>query len=230
MKRTSLLNRRIGTAALTGLFCLLAAASSWAGLTWEKETVELTPELGEKVARTAFSFTNTGTTDVSVLSLKPSCGCVATNLEKFHYAPGESGTIKVTFDLDMDKDEEVKNQSIKVVTSDAPRAPRILRLTVHDREAVNVTPQALVWAHGQPAKPQEVVVKAGSDVAAIQLVPTAQNDNFAVEITPEVEGQSYRLKITPRNTDAPSYATLTYTVKSPSFHRRVDCEVRLQID
>lgn len=223
-------NRTASQAMLASLLCFAAVTSIRAGMTWEKEAVELTPEIGEKVVRTAFSFTNTGTTAVSVLSLKPSCGCVATNLEKFIYAPGESGTIKVTFDLDMDKNELLKNRFIKVVTSDTPDTPKMLRLVVHADEAVDVSPEALIWQHGQPPTPQEVVVKAGSDIAAIQLVPTAQNDNFTVEVAPEVEGQRYRLKITPKNTDTPAYATLIYNVKSASFRRRVDCEVRLKID
>lgn len=215
---------------LAGFLCLALAAHSRADLTWEKDEIKLKPEIGENIVRTSFPFTNTGKTSVSVIAIKPSCGCVATNLEKFEYAPGETGAIKVTFDLGMDKDLLDQDRTIKVVTSDAPEKPKVLELKVHIREAVKVSPESLVWRHGTPGKPQEVIIKAGSGIEAMQLVQTAQNDNFSLEMAPIVEGQSYRLKITPKNTDAISNASLDFDVKSPSIQRHVSCEVDLKVD
>ena len=223
-------HRVFSQAMATGVVCFSFSAHSWADLTWTKDKIELKPEIGEEVMRTSYSFTNTGKTSVSVLAIKPSCGCVATNLEKFEYAPGETGTIKVTFDLGMDKGEPDEARTIKVVTSDAPDAPKVLELTAHVREAVKVSPEALVWRHGLPGKAQEVVVKAGSGIVAMKLIQTTQNDNFSVEMKPEVEGQSYRLTITPKNTDAPSNASLDFDVTSPSIQRQVSCEINLKVD
>ncbi len=229
MTATIFLRNERWVKVLTGVvLCLGAAAQARAELAWEKERIELNPAIGEKVVRTGYSFKNTGTEPVSVLAIKPSCGCVATNLEKFEYAPGESGTIKVTFDAEMDKDEPTQERTIKIVTSDSPDHPKILQLTVHVREAVTVSPEAVVWPHGEPGKPREVVVKAGADVKGINLVQTGENDNFAVDL--KHEGENYRMTITPKNTDAPSYATLVFDVTSPSFQRPVSCEVRLKVD
>lgn len=221
---------RFTQAVSAGLLCFAFTAHGWADLTWEKDKIELKPEIGEEVVWTAYSFTNTGKTSVSVVSIKPSCGCVATNLEKFEYAPGETGTIKVTFDLGMDKETPDQDRTIKVVTSDSPDAPKTLELKVHAREAVTVSPELLVWRHGSAGQSQEVVVKAGSGVEALKLVQTTQNDNFSLEMKPEVEGKSYRLKITPKNTDTPSSASLDFDVKSPSIQRPVSCEINLKVD
>lgn len=43
-------------------------------------------------------FTNTGTVDVEIESVKPSCGCTAVAPEKLVYAPGETATIPFTID------------------------------------------------------------------------------------------------------------------------------------
>lgn len=222
--------RGLSRGAAAGFLCVVFSAHSQAALTWDKDTIELKPEIGEEVMRTAYSFTNTGKTSVSVLAIKPSCGCVATNLEKFEYAPGETGTIKVTFDLGMDKGTPDADRTIKVVTSDAPDTPKVLELKAHVREAVTVSPESLVWRHGVPGEAKVVVVKAGSGVEAMQLVQTTQNDNFSVEMKPEAEGQGYRLTITPKSTAAPANASLDFDVKSPSIKRQVSCEIDLKVD
>jgi hypothetical protein len=222
-------NKMLANQILVGLFLFAFVTESQASLSWEKK-IEFTSPLGVDVVRTAFCFTNTGKTTISITSIKPSCGCVSTELEKFDYAPGEGGKIKVTFDLGMEEYAKLQKRTIAVTTSDAPKSPTVLQLRVHVPQTVSVSPEGLVWHRGEKPKAKEVVVKAGPDVAAIKLVQTASNDNFSVEVKPEVEGQRYRLKITPGKTDAPSYATLTFNVESPSFPHRVDCEVQVNVE
>ncbi len=230
MKRTNLSTEGMFSKVIFTVACCLIAMPSWAGLTWEKDHVNLTAEIGQEVARTSYPFTNDGTSSISVLAVKPSCGCVATSLEKLEYAPGERGEIKVTFDLDMDKGQLVQDRTIQVITSDAPDSPKTLQLKVTAREAVEVSPETLVWKQGKPSKPKEAVVKAAPGIKAIDLVQTAQNSNFSVEVRAEKKGQIYRLKITPKNTDIPCEATVNFDVKSPSFEHRVDCEIQLKIE
>ena len=230
MKRTHLLTAGIFSKVIFAVVYSLAAAQSWAGLTWEKDHVDLKAEIGQKIARTSYLFTNTGTSSISVIAVKPSCGCVATSLENLEYAPGERGEIKVTFDLEMDKDQLVQNRTIKVTTSDAPDSPKTLQLKVTMRKAVEVSPETLVWKQGKLPKPKEVIVKAGPGIKAVSLTQTAQNGNFSVEVQSKRSGQSYRLKITPKNTDSPCDATLNFDVKSPSFEHRVDCEIHLKVE
>lgn len=230
MIMTMIISNRRTIVIAVSLFSIAAAFPAWAGLFWEKEKLELTPEIGQKVVRTSYPFTNTGAASVSVVGIAPSCGCVATSLEKFDYAPGESGQIDVTFDAEMDKGIALAQRTIEVTTSDAPQSPKVLELKVHVREAVSVTPEGLVWLHGSKPEPKTVVVEASSGVEAIRLAPVGENDNFAVEVKPEVEGQRYRLTVTPRNIEAPSSATLAYNVESSSLKRRAICEIPLKVE
>jgi hypothetical protein len=212
------------------LICCSFVTESRAGLTWEKKQIELTSPVGAAVIRTAYCFTNTGKTPITVIAIKPSCGCVATALEKFDYAPGEGGQIKVTFDLGMEEFAKLQKRTIAVTTSDAPKSPTVLKLRVHVPETVSVSPEAVIWHRGEKPATKEAVVKAGSGVAAIKLIQATSNSNFTVEVKPEVAGRRYRLKITPLNTGAPAYASLKFKVESASFTHRVVCEVQLNVE
>lgn len=44
-----------------------------------------------------FKFTNTGKTDLLLANVKPSCGCTTPEWSREPIAPGESGSIKATF-------------------------------------------------------------------------------------------------------------------------------------
>lgn len=179
--------------------------------------------------RTSYCFTNTGNMPISILGIRPSCGCVTTSLQKFDYAPGEGGEIKVVFDLGMDEFAALQKRTILVTNSEAPQTPTVLRLVVQVPETVRASPELVSWHSGEH-QAKEVVIKSGPNVEPYRLVQTTFNDNFNVEVKPEVEGRKYRLKITPVKTDSPSYAELKFNVLSPSFKRRVVCEVHMNVE
>lgn len=52
---------------------------------------------GEKVEH-VFKFKNTGNTPLILTAVQPSCGCTASDYTKEPVAPGEEGTISLTFD------------------------------------------------------------------------------------------------------------------------------------
>jgi hypothetical protein len=54
--------------------------------------------IGQRTKNTCeLTFTNTGRASLKITKIKTTCGCTVTQLEKREYAPGESGTIKVTY-------------------------------------------------------------------------------------------------------------------------------------
>ena len=81
---------------------------------------------------TEFIFTNTGKQNLNIRALKPNCGCTITKLEKYDYAPGESGRIGVTFDATGRKGTQQK--SIIVFSNDpsAPTQRLIIKAKVED--------------------------------------------------------------------------------------------------
>jgi protocatechuate 3,4-dioxygenase beta subunit len=84
-----------------------------------------------------FKFTNTGDAVLKVKKIKTSCGCTVARLTKKEYAPGESGTITVTYSAS--KNPSKASKRVNVPTNDMTR-PRI-SLTVKATIAYIVQPK-----------------------------------------------------------------------------------------
>lgn len=72
------------------------------------------------VSNAQFEFTNTGNTSLNIRAIKPNCGCTIISLEKYDFAPGESGKIEVQFDATGRKGTQQKSI---VIFSNDPSAP-----------------------------------------------------------------------------------------------------------
>lgn len=62
-----------------------------------------------------FKYTNTGKTDLVIRKTRSSCGCTAVSLSKEPLKPGETGTIKATFNTNHKRNRQVK--TITVITN-----------------------------------------------------------------------------------------------------------------
>ena len=82
---------------------------------------------GEKV-EVAYTFTNTGQSDLIIESVKASCGCTASEPKETVIAPGATSEILATFDSR--GRQGVQNKSITVRSNDPDQATLILRLMV----------------------------------------------------------------------------------------------------
>src|SRR5688572_5471579 len=82
------------------LACLLTACLSdgliAADLDFPQRHLQATPAPGAKTVEFAFPFTNQGTAPVTITDIQVGCNCVAAQLEKKTFAPGERGVIPVT--------------------------------------------------------------------------------------------------------------------------------------
>lgn len=74
---------------------------------------------GDKVSKT-FTFKNTGKSDLNIRRVKTNCGCTVSELDKKDYKPGETGSLKVTFNSRSRRGPQIKRISI---FSNDPTAP-----------------------------------------------------------------------------------------------------------
>jgi len=97
---------------------------------------EMTHDFGSMkknmTASTEFVFTNTGQSPLNIRAMKPNCGCTITKLEKYDFAPGESGSIKVDFNSTGRRGSQQK--SIVIFSNDpsAPTQRLIIKARVED--------------------------------------------------------------------------------------------------
>jgi hypothetical protein len=81
---------------------------------------------------TDFIFSNTGKSALNIRALKPNCGCTVSTLEKYDFAPGETGTMHVEFNSTGRRGTEQK--SIVIFSNDpsAPTQRLVIKAKVED--------------------------------------------------------------------------------------------------
>lgn len=85
-----------------GLLCMLVFAGTATALgeiEWERKSVDFKVHPTQLSAKVVFPFKNTGDKPVSIDEVIVTCSCLSTEPLKESYAPGESGTLLVHFDL-----------------------------------------------------------------------------------------------------------------------------------
>lgn len=99
-------------------------SSSLESISWKSTTYDFGTIDQNKPVTAEFEFTNTGSKPVIILDVKASCGCTGTKFIKEPIQPGETSTIKATYNA-----KAVGNftKSITVKTT-ATENPEILRI------------------------------------------------------------------------------------------------------
>ena len=127
-----MMNRAYATTrAICGLLCagIVATGISCAAgrppspqITFTRTLLDL-GEVGPGTETTcSFSFTNTGSGNLTVQPPRASCGCVAGRMTKTTFSPGESGAVEITFTAPATARNKVVERSIMVPSND-PTAP-----------------------------------------------------------------------------------------------------------
>ncbi len=101
-------------------------------LTFEETVYDFGNLKKNSVVDTEFVFTNTGKEKLNIRALKPNCGCTVSKMEKYDFAPGESGKISVEFNTTGRRGSQQK--SIVVFSNDpsAPTQRLIIKARVED--------------------------------------------------------------------------------------------------
>jgi hypothetical protein len=64
-------------------------------LRFDEQLVNLGELRSQLAHKHVFSFRNQGTESLTILTVEPSCGCLAPRLENLAYRPGEKGTLVI---------------------------------------------------------------------------------------------------------------------------------------
>lgn len=95
-----------------------------ADIKFETETFQFdTMAQGEKVSY-EYKFKNTGQSDLKIRKIRASCGCTATSTTKDIIKPGETGSIKTTFNSSHKRGKQYK--TITVITNAPKNSKKVL--------------------------------------------------------------------------------------------------------
>jgi len=132
--------------------CCVAALFSFPGhaaakLEFETERIEIQAEPTDERVEGKFGFTNVGDRDVTITATWMSCGCTHAKLKKKTFGPGESGEVRLLFDVG---ERQGRQQHRMLLQTDAPDQGTVsLRLVAHVPELVEVEPRLVYWREGR---------------------------------------------------------------------------------
>src|SRR5271169_4582548 len=93
------------------VLCLLGAAPpSWAeGLVWERRSIEITAQPGQRVITVDFPFRNEGSKAVALVTVETSCRCLAAEVSRNTCNPGERGDVVAAFSVGAQRGRQEKS-------------------------------------------------------------------------------------------------------------------------
>jgi len=190
---------------------LLLAGGVFAQLQFESTELELHGLPNDTTLSGAYRFTNIGETDITVKTIKTTCGCTTTGLDKKTYAPGESGEISATI-----KVREGVNEKQIIVTTDEPSKKTttlIIRGIVP--RYVDIDPPYVKWKVGDTAKRKKLRLKFLTDDDINITSVTANKDGFEYELLTLEAGRRYELLVTPLSTKKSNSTQFSFATDYP---------------
>lgn len=162
-------------------------------MTWDKTVFEAQVSVDQKTIEADFNFI-VGDEPVTISSLRSSCGCTTTALEKLKYEPGESGVIEVKFDLG----SRVGRQKKYVFVELAAPEERVIELEmdVYIPHIVKMEPRFVYWTKGESYREQEIKLQIDADEDV--SIKNVTSDQEQLQVIFESTGEkSYSVKLRP---------------------------------
>ena len=182
-------------------------------LDWKTKEASVKAAPLQRIAETAFEFTNTGATTVTILGVDTSCDCTEAAPSAQTFAPGATGRITARFHLG---DRQGGFERTITVTTDEAKEPVTLRVQLNVPELATLTPRSVDWKLNGPAweKTVEIVITDGLELTITSVLPTSGLFNHRLE-TVEA-GRHYRLYLAPQSTKEVSNAAFRIYAKAKS--------------
>ncbi len=141
-----------------------------------------------------FKFSNTGSKTLTIERVQSTCGCTVPELKKKEYAPGESGTIKVTFHAPSVKGKVKKH--LYIISND-PKNPRVeLSIEAEVVVKVSISPETVELRLDQAnaGMPSLVVKSLDDQEFSIQSI-TIPRDVMKIAFDPAKKATEFTLEL-----------------------------------
>lgn len=174
------------------------------------------PQPGDKAVTAKFRFTNIGHSLITIIDVRPSCGCTTATLAKKTYAPGESGEIDAKFNFAGHIGHQEK--WIYVTTNLAGTEPELLTLAVDIPPEVTIQPEFVIWRIGDPPEPKSVRVIVPEGFPTRMVAVQTDNPAMQVRLRETRAGKEWEIKVTPANTSTPVKTIVSIRSDYPAGH------------
>lgn len=143
----------------------------------------------EKAVEVEFTFTNAGKSTLKLQQPKASCGCTVPQMSKLEYAPGEKGSIKVTFNPQGKHGDQ--NQRVTVASNDGTQPETTLTIHAFVKQTVWFEPPLISFGEVSAGKPvtQQIKVNGPAPDFKVTYVSNTRGRFYDIKVldTKEVE-------------------------------------------
>lgn len=206
----------------TAIWLALAAVSQADGLAFERVLEEVKASADATQVTADFKFTNKGDKPVTIAKSDPGCSCLSVQISggKLKYAPGESGTVRATFDVG--NFSGTVDKAIGLWLDDAAGDKPSMHLTVRIEipVLVNMEPKTATWDVGAKPEPKTISIRMAEGHTIKVLSAKCSSPLFQQELKTIEEGKKYDLIVTPKSADSPGMGVIRIETDCPiSKHR-----------
>ncbi|MDR1397457.1 MAG: DUF1573 domain-containing protein [Desulfarculales bacterium] len=201
-------------AAFFFAFCVLPAAGAQRGSRVDFDTKELTfPNVREGVKITAeFPFTNTGSSNLEIMSINTSCGCTTADYDRL-VAPGERGMVTLILDTNNIVGAFRKTAVVKTNDPSNPVVTLVMIGETQSRIKLDVGRRIeLIGCQGEPTSASATVSDAEGKPLVLAGVENPMAQYLDARLTPSADGKTYKLTLTVKTTDPIEFAGPVFLV------------------
>ncbi|GAA5125217.1 DUF1573 domain-containing protein [Luteolibacter yonseiensis] len=196
---------------IIALWLSFLAFSQAAELKFKELTQDVNAPADARTVTADFSFTNDTGKPVTISKSDPGCSCLKVEISggKLKYGPGESGTLRATFDLG--NFSGTVDKVIGLWLDDDSSATPTMRLTVRIHIPVLVVMEpakTLSWTVGEKPAPQTIHIRMAEGESIRVTGVKSSSPNFVCEIKTVEEGKKYDLVVSPQDTATPGMTVI----------------------
>ncbi len=182
---------------LASFIALTVGAS--AQLNWEKRTLEFKPDLGTEHLDARFKFKNVSNSSVTIVEVKPSCGCTTTALSKKTYEPGEEGEISANFHVGEMTGIQEKHIIVKTDAAEDPMTQLTIKADIP--KLLEIIPNSVSWNKGAQGASETVYVSPAEGVSIKVLGVDSSDERILPKLKALNGGKKYEVLVSLNNTD-----------------------------
>ncbi len=191
---------------LFSVLMFLSASLAHAGLEFAKTTQEVNTSVEAPTTVVDFEFTNKSNKKVTIAKSDGGCSCMKVQVAdgKLTYEPGESGTIRATFEMG-NYSGTVEKMVALWLDDDAAHTPSVkLVAKFNIPTLVSIEPKTLSWDMGAKSEPKTMQIKMmeGHTIKIISIKPSSEA--FSHTLKTIEDGKAYELTVEPKDITAPA--------------------------
>jgi hypothetical protein len=184
-----------------------------AKISWEETSIGLFPSITNENVTGTYRFTNSGAYPVEFVSVKTSCGCTTTKLDKELYSPGEVGVISATYTIE--NRFGLQQKKILVQTTDKTNPITELLLNIHIPEIATFVPSLLNWNLHEAPNTKTIKITLDPKLKISILNTQSTNEILFAKLKMIKFCEEYEVSITPQNTEFPAHSILSIESSLP---------------